>query len=256
LLLPVVKAAIARALIDGAVRALFPAVEGAVTVRTPVRGLGRTMAASELRQAATDFAVQLASLPTIVEVEEGRRCAAVGTTSGGRRPASAPTPNRRQRPTPVSVMLSTQLLPVESRRGRRESGRLGQGRQRIDVEIAIVRMLLAKVVARLRLGLTPGENLFEFVEELLQVLAGKLPAEPKYQSWYLAHGGESLGNLAGSLQRDFGKRDSTAVLLLRSSPNPQPGSAPQACKIQRSSPEAGGESTNPSFPQPFNELLA
>src|SRR5262249_51172259 len=127
LLLPVVKAAIARALIDGAVRALFPAVEGAVTVRTPVRGLGRTMAASELRQAATDFAVQLASLPTIVEVEEGRRCAAVGTTSGGRRPASAPTPNRRQRPTPVSVMLSTQLLPVESRRGRRESGRLGQG---------------------------------------------------------------------------------------------------------------------------------
>jgi hypothetical protein len=117
-------------------------------------------------------------------------------------------------------------------------------------------MLLAKVVAGLRLGLTPGENLLEFADELLQVLTGKFAAEPKNQSWYRAHGGESLGNLAGSRQGDFGKRDSTAFLFLRSSPNPQPGSAPQACKIQRSSPEARGESTNPSFPQPFNELSA
>jgi hypothetical protein len=59
-------------------------------------------------------------------------------------------------------------------------------------------MLLAKVVAGLRLRLTPSENLFEFADELLQFLAGKFPAEPKRQSWYLAHGGDSLRNLAGS----------------------------------------------------------
>jgi hypothetical protein len=55
-------------------------------------------------------------------------------------------------------------------------------------------MLLAKVVAGLRLGLTAGENLFQFVDELLQFLASKFTAEPKRQSWYLAHGGDSLGN--------------------------------------------------------------
>ena len=98
----------------------------------------------------------------------------------------------------VLLILSAQLLPVQGRGGRRERGRLGQGGQRIDVEGAIVGMLLAKVVAGLRLGLTAGENLFEFVDEVLQFLAGKFPAEPKHQSWYLAHGGDSLGNRVGS----------------------------------------------------------
>jgi len=69
-----------------------------------------------------------------------------------------------------------------------------------------MRMLLAKVVAGLGLGLTPGENLLQLIDELLQVLAGKFPAEPKHQSWYLAHGGDSLRNLVGSwkvgLQRE------------------------------------------------------
>ena len=67
LLLEVVRAVVARALVEGGVGALFPAVEGTAAVPTPVTGLGLTMAASELRQAATDFAVQLAGLATIVE---------------------------------------------------------------------------------------------------------------------------------------------------------------------------------------------
>src|SRR6516162_6404150 len=177
-----------------------------MAVGTPVTGgVGQAMARSELRQAATDFAVQLAGLATVVEVEELRGCAAVGTTRGGRRLAGATTPNRRQRPTMIALILSTQLPPVRSQWDSGDGGRLGQGSQRIDIEIAIVGMLLAKVVAGLRLGLTPGENLFEFVDELLQFRAGKFPAEPKHQSWYRAHGGESLGNLAGSWQGDFGK---------------------------------------------------
>jgi hypothetical protein len=73
-------------------------------------------------------------------------------------------------------------------------------------------MLLAEVVARLRLGLTPGENLLQFVDELLQVLAGKFPAQPKYQSWYLAHGGDSLRNLAGSW-KDAWKKESPPPFL-------------------------------------------
>jgi hypothetical protein len=63
LLLQVVRAAVARALVDRGVRALFPAVEGAVAVATPVTGgVGQAMARSQLRQTATDFATQLAGL--------------------------------------------------------------------------------------------------------------------------------------------------------------------------------------------------
>ena len=83
----------------------------------------------------------------------------------------------------VSLILSTQLLPVQARRGSRDGRRLGERRQGIDVEIAIVRMLLAKIVAGLRLGLTPGENLLQLMDKLLQVLAGKFPTEPKHQLW-------------------------------------------------------------------------
>ncbi len=135
-----------------------------------------------MRQAATDFATQLAGLATIVEVEELRGCAAVGTTRGRRRRVGTTTPNRRQRPTMIALILSTQLLPVQSRRGSGDGRRLGEGGQRIDVEIPIVWMLLAEVVAGLRLGLTPGENLLQLTDELLQILTGKFPAEPKHQS--------------------------------------------------------------------------
>ena len=178
------------------------------------------MAASELRQAMTDPATQLAGLATIVEVEELRGCAAVSTTTGRRhRAGTATPPNRRQWTTVVALILSTQWLPVQSRRGRRDSGRcLGQGSQGIDGEIAVVRMLLAKVVAGLRLGLTPGENLFQFVDQLLQFLAGKFPAEPKHQAWYLAHGGDSLSGTGGFLEGGLGKRESTAFFVCRQVP--------------------------------------
>ena len=116
------------------------------------------------------------------------------------------------------LILSTQLLPIQAGRGGLGSERLAQGSAGIDVEIAIVRMLLAEVVARLRLGLSSGENLLQLLDEFLQILAGKFPTEPKYQSWYDAHGGESLGNLAGSLRSGLGKRDFTAFFTRRQLP--------------------------------------
>ena len=118
----------------------------------------------------------------------------------------------------LALILSTQLLPVQGGLGSRRGG-LSQRGLGIDVEIAVVRMLLAKVVARLRLGLTPGEDLLQLFDKVLQILASKFPAEPKYQAWYAAHGGESLGNLAGSLTSGFGKRDFTAFFTRRQLPS-------------------------------------
>ena len=173
------------------------------------------MAASQLRQATTDFAQQLAGLATVIEVEEVRRCVAVGAATSFGQGMGTASANRRQRPAMLALILSTQLLPVQAGRGGWWGGRLSQGSVGIDVEIAIVRMLLAEVVARLRLGLSSGENLLQLLDEFLQILAGKFPTEPKYQAWYAAHGGESLGNLAGSLTSGLGKRDFTAFFSRR-----------------------------------------
>jgi hypothetical protein len=52
----------------------------------------------------------------------------------------------------LTPILCIQLLPVQGGRGCWGGGRLGQGSRGIDVEIAIVRVLLAEVVAWVRLG--------------------------------------------------------------------------------------------------------
>jgi hypothetical protein len=213
LLLEIVRAAVGGALVEGAVGTLFPAVEGAVAVRAPVRSFRRAIRAGKRGQAATDFAAQLAGLAAIVAVEELGGSAAVGAMRGGRQGLGTAPANRRERPTMVSLVLGAQLLPVQGRRGRGDGGWLSQGSQRVDGEVAIVGMLLAKVVAGLRFGLSSGENLLQLLDEFLQVLASKFPTKPNDQSWYAAHGGESLGNLAGSLQEGFGKRDFTAFLI-------------------------------------------
>ena len=239
LLLPVVRAVLARAFVDGAVGTLLPGEEGVAAVGAPVRSFRRAMTASDLRDTATDFAAQLAGFPAIVGVEEVAGCAAVGTTTGGRQGVSAGTLNRRQRSAVLALVLSQQLPPVQGAGGRR--GWLGQGGQRIDVEIAVVRMLLAKIIARLRLGLTAGEDLLQLLDEFLQILAGKFSAEPKHQSWYVAHGGESLGNLAGSLLGELGKRDFTAFFLCR--------------QVPRRSRHRHSAKCQPAFGSPPNALL-
>jgi len=216
LLLEVVRATLGRTFVEGAVGPLFPAEEGTAAVGAPVRSFGGAMTTGDLRDAATDFATQLAGVTAIVAVEEVAGRAAMRTTTAGRQGIRAGTPNRRQRSTVLALVLSPQLSPVQSAGGCR--GRLRPGGQRIDVEIAIVRMLLAKVIARLRLGLTAGENVLQLSDELLQILASKFSAEPKHQSWYLAHGGEPLGNLAGSWQGEMGKRDFTAFFSFRQVP--------------------------------------
>ena len=218
------------------------------------------MAAGQLRQALTDFATELAGLTTVIEVEEPGGGIAVSATTGGRQGISTASSNRRQRLPMLALVLSTQLLPVQGRDSRRRRGGLSRRGLGIDVEIAIVRMLLAEVVARLRFGLTSGENLLQLLDKLLQILAGKFPTEPKYQSWYAAHGGESLGNLAGSLMVVLERETSPPFLLAVNSQHGSSGlnaQSPLDSQKDPSSPRPqGGESRNASFSHEFNRIWA
>jgi len=254
LLLQVARAAVARTLVDGAVGTLFPAVEGTVAVGTPIRSFAGAMAGRKLGQAVADFTKQLAGLATVIEVEEIARRTAMSTATVGRRGAFALSPYGSKRSAMPLLIAVTQLLPVPGGLGRRRRGGLNQRGLGIDVKIAVVRMLLAKIVAGMNLGLAPGEDLPQLLDEILQVLASKFPAEPKHQTCYLTHGGESLGNLAGSLKGDLGKRDFTAFLLLPSSPISQPALRPQPIKTTAVSRKAGGESRNTNFPRRSNRL--
>jgi hypothetical protein len=119
-------------------------------------------------------------------------------------------------------------------------------------------MLLAKVVAGLRLGLTPGDNVLQLADKVLQVLAGKFPTEPKYQSWYAAHGGESLGNLAGSCKGDSRNlpRETPppflfAVKPTAAPPAPKPEGGKRPCFTNRSrltAPARGEKAQMPASP--------
>ncbi len=64
-----------------------------------------------------------------------------------RRPAAGP---RSQGPTVGFLVGGAQLLPVERGLRSTQSRRLSEGSLGVDVEIAVMRMLLAKVIARLR----------------------------------------------------------------------------------------------------------
>jgi hypothetical protein len=214
------------------------------------------MTGRELGQAATDFAKQLAGLATVIEVEEIARRSAMSTATVGRRSAGTLSPYGSKGSAMPLLIAVTQLLPVQGGLGRRRRGGLKQRGLGIDVEIAVVRMLLAKIVAGMNLGLSPGEDLLQLLDEILQVLASKFPAEPKHQTCYLTHGGESLGNLAGSLQGDLGKRDFTAFLLLQSSPIAQPDSASQTHQTNRRVTQSRGRNQKYQLPPSSQQIIA
>ncbi len=214
------------------------------------------MTGRKLGQAATDFAKQLASLAAIVEVEEIARRTAMSTAAAGRQGACTLSPHGSKGSAMPPLIAVTQLLPVQGGLGRRRRRRLNQRGLRIDVKIAVVRMLLAKIVAGMEFGFAPGEDLLQLLDEVLQVLASKFPAEPKYQTCYLTHGGESLGNLAGSLKGGFGKRDFTAFLLIQSSPIPQPDSAPQTNQTNRRVTQGRGRNQKYQLPPSFQQIIA
>jgi hypothetical protein len=95
-------------------------------------------------------------------------------------------------------------------------------------------MLLAEVVARLNLGLALGEDLLQLLDQLLQLCSSKFFAERKDQACYVGHGGEPLGNLAGSLHVVLGIKRETPppfsfsvkpVLPIRAQPGEELGVA-------------------------------
>jgi len=252
LLLLVVRTGVERAFVDRAVGPLFPAGQDVVAVGAPVGSFRGAQMGSDLGEAATNFAAQLAGLAAIVGVEIVTWRATVGTTTSARQRIRSGALNGRERSAVLALVLAEQLPPVQSGGGR---GRLSEGSTRINGKVAIVGMLLAEVVAGLRLGLTAGEDRLQLGDEFLQILTGKLSAEPKYQSWYVAHGGESLGNLAGSYG-DVERETSPPFCWAVKPPKAGRNGRPAGCPTWLRSMHKGGERRNANFPKRLKGLPA
>ncbi len=230
LLLEVGRAVVAGAFVNRAVGALFPAVQGAVAVGAPVRSWGGTMARSPLRQTAADFAAQLGAPAAIVEVEKIPRGAAMSAATGGREQVGPSTPDRSQRPRLGFQVLGTQLLPVERGPVTLHGRKLGEGSLGVHIEIAVVRMLLAKIIAGWDLGLRIGKKFLKLANQLCQFGAGKFSAQPKDQACYVTHGGWSPRNRASFLNED--SRTETQPLFT-SCVKPLPSLSPKLWKLTR-----------------------
>ncbi len=125
----------------------------------------------------------------------------------------------------------------------------------IDIEIAIVRMLLAEVITGMHRGVAPGQDLLQLLDRILQVIGGKFSAGPQHQRYYLAHGGGSLENLGGCLKGGSGKKHSTVFFIPGSSTIPQSCSAYQACKIHRSAAQSRGSKQKYRFPSAVQQII-
>jgi hypothetical protein len=90
-------------------------------------------------------------------------------------------------------------------------GRLSQGSPGIDIEIAIMRMLLAEIIAGSNLGFPLRENLLELTDDLFQFLTGKVFTKPQHKSCYFAQGGGSPWNWTGSFD-SLQKRETSPPL--------------------------------------------
>jgi hypothetical protein len=152
------------------------------------------MAGSDLGQAATDFAAQLAGLTAIVAVEIKRRSPAMGATTSGRQGSRASTLDRRQGRAVGFRILGTQLLPVQGGWSGLDGGRFNQRGLGVDGEIPIVGVVFLEIIAGQDLGFPLGKNLLQLSDDGFQLCTAELFAEPQDESCYFLQGGESPRN--------------------------------------------------------------
>jgi hypothetical protein len=256
LFLSVVGAVVARALVDGAVGELLPAIESAVAVRAPITSFRGLEPGNQLRQAATELAAQLRALAAIVEIEEIARRAAMRATAGGGQRTTAASFHRCQRPSVGALVIGTQRLPARLRLRRRNDRRLSKRCLGIDVKVAVMRMLLTKVVARVNLGLAPGQHFAQLLDESFEVGVGEFSAEPKDNPCYFVHGGESLGNLVSSTSNGL-RRETSPPFSLPVKPHPaRLARRPERSKPKTIWPKPGEKAEIAVLLIKFNELPA
>lgn len=135
----------------------------------------------------------------------------MGAMTGRGNGAASATLDRSQGSVMSFLVGGAQLLPVQRGRGGKGLGGLSQGSPGIDIEMAIMRMLLAEIIAGSNLGFPLRENLLELAEDLFQFLTGKLFTKPQHKSCYFAQGGGSPWNLVGSF--DSLQRKETSLPL-------------------------------------------
>ena len=140
---------IVAALVESNVGLDLPAIEGRLAMRAPEFGaFGFSQAALDLREAAADLAAQLRALLAVVEPQIlAGRTAVTARMPGGNVACGGVASDGPQRLTVRGLIVGPQSPPVL--RGRNGLGWRGNHsrRMRVHNELAVVRMLPAKVIA-------------------------------------------------------------------------------------------------------------
>jgi len=178
------------ALVESEERLLFPAIESAAAVGTPIAcARGFASPSFDLREAPADLASQLRTLLAVVEVKAaaGRAAMSAGVAGGNMSFSGVLSSDRHKRSAVLSFVLGEKLAPVERRSGDIRLRSLSQRRLGINGKLPIVRMLLAKIIAWFDVGIAIGRHINQACDNLLNLPASELRTDPNDEPNNLAH---------------------------------------------------------------------
>lgn len=233
--LQIERTAVIITLIDGAVRALLPAIESPLTVGTPVDGFWGSIARGEGRQSGADFAADLSGLTAVVEVEVVGGSPAVAATTALRDLSLAPSLDRSERLALLFLIGRQELFPIPGRQLGDRLRRLAERSPWINIEVTIVGMLLPESVSGFDFRFSFGKDLLELPDDFFEFLTGEILAEPENKSCYFRHGGVSRFLSPFDYQREETKPPLSLGISCKTAPPASPSTGFLV--------SAGGEST-------------
>jgi hypothetical protein len=254
--LQIVRTGVVITLVDGAVRALFPAVESPLTVGTPVDGLAGSIARGQGRESRADFAEDLSGLTAIVEVEVVGRSLAVATTTSFRDLALSPSPDGSKRLSLLFLILRQELFPIQDRQRAERLRRFIEGSPCIHIEVPIVGMLFSEGVSGLDFRFPLGKHLLQLPDDLFEFLSSEVLTQPKNKACYFCHGGSSRFFSPFDYQREETKPPLPSEICGKTAPNSSPNNVSFASFKGETTRNRGEGCKNRYYCNDFNQLAA
>lgn len=181
-------AVIVRAFIDSREFCMLPSVKRISTVWAEIFRM-RSISVSffNLGEIVTDFASYLGFFLSVVEIEEMSRCTAVLTVDMFRNRGIPSSLNRFEFFIMLFFILIKELFIIKERSLLRWLRRGSERRERVDVELPVMRMFLFKIIFGFNIGIAIFYNFSKFFDNFDNIFPCKLGANPYNNPVYLVH---------------------------------------------------------------------